>query len=75
ATGLHPVFFGQMISGPNMPALTYMIYFKDMEERDANWAKFIDHPDWKTMSSKEEYANSVSEIIRIFLTPLDISQV
>lgn len=75
ATGLHPVFFGKMISGPNMPALTYMIHFKDMEERDANWKKFIDHPDWKKMSGMEEYANTVSEIIRIFLVPMDISQV
>lgn len=74
-TGLHPVFFGKMISGPNMPALTYMIYFKDIEERDANWKKFLEHPDWKKMSGMEEYANTVSEIIRTFLVPLDISQV
>lgn len=74
-TGLHPVFFGHIISGPSMPALTYMLHFEDMEERDANWKAFIDHPDWKKMSGMEEYANTVSNIIREFLVPMDISQV
>lgn len=74
-TGLHPVFFGHLLSGPAMPALTYMLHFKDMEERNANWKAFIDHPDWKALSGLEEYANSVSNIIREFLLPLDISQI
>ena len=74
-TGLHSVFFGHLLSGPAMPALTYMLTFKDMEERDANWKKFIDHPEWKAMSGMKEYANTVSNIIRVFLVPMDISQV
>ncbi|WP_149304648.1 NIPSNAP family protein [Pareuzebyella sediminis] len=69
-TGLHPVFFGEMIIGPYRPCLTYMLNFKDMEERDANWEKFISHPEWKAMSGLEEYANTVSKIRRIFLKPL-----
>ena len=68
--GLHPVFFGNMISGPYRPALTYMLNFKDMEERDANWGKFFKHPDWNTMKVKEEYANTVSNIRRDFLKPM-----
>ena len=75
ATGLHPVFFGHIISGPDMPALTYMIQFKDIAEREANWKAFLEHPDWKKMSAMEEYANTVSNIIRVFLLPLEISQV
>lgn len=74
-TGLHPVFFGHLLAGPAMPALTYMLHFKDMEERDANWDEFRTHPDWKALSSEEQYANSVSNIIRRFLLPLDFSQV
>ena len=38
-TGLHPVFFGETIIGEKLPQLTYMLTFKDMEERDANWKK------------------------------------
>ncbi len=74
-TGLHPVFFGSCMAGKNMPHLTYMLHFKDMEERDANWKKFVDHPDWKKMSSMDEYANSVSHIIRKFLQRVSYSQV
>ncbi len=73
-TGLHSVFFGEKIAGAQMPALTYMLAFENMEERDANWAKFVAHPDWKTISSLEEYANSVSDIKRVFLKPLGYSQ-
>lgn len=74
ATGLHSIFFGAQVAGPNMPSLTYMISFASMEERDANWKKFIAHPEWKRMSSMKKYANSVSNIHRIFLKPLSYSQ-
>ncbi len=74
STGLHPVFFGEMLAGPYMPCLTYMLVFKDMEEREANWAKFIAHPDWEIMKNKPEYANSVSNIVRVFLQPTAYSQ-
>jgi hypothetical protein len=69
-TNLHPVFFGEMIVGPYRPCLTYMLNFKDMAEHDASWKDFIAHPEWKSMSTKEEYANTVSNIRKIFLTPV-----
>ncbi|WP_339706629.1 NIPSNAP family protein [uncultured Kriegella sp.] len=69
-TGLHPVFFGEMIVGPYRPCLTYMLNFKDMDEHDANWKRFSSNSDWETMKVKEEYANTVSNIRKIFLTPL-----
>ncbi|MEL6141976.1 MAG: NIPSNAP family protein [Bacteroidota bacterium] len=65
--GLHPVFFGEMLAGPNRPNLVYMLHFKDMEERDANWNVFRRHEEWNTMKDKPEYANSVSNIRRVFL--------
>lgn len=73
-TGLNSVFFGENISGNNLPCLTYMIGFKNMEERDANWKKFIDDPEWQRISKLPEYANSVSKIHRIFLEPTAYSQ-
>ena len=72
---LNPVFFGHLISGPDMPALTYMLTFRDMEERDKNWANFIQHPEWNRMKVLPQYANTVSNIIKIFLKPTDYSQV
>ncbi len=69
-TNLHPVFFGEMIAGPYRPSLTYMLNFKDMAEHDSSWKDFIKHPEWKAMSSKEEYANTVSNIRKVFLKPV-----
>lgn len=74
ATGLHSIFFGEQVSGPLMPALTYMLSFSSMEERNTNWKKFIVHPEWKRVSGLKEYAHSVSDIKRTFLKPLPYSQ-
>ena len=74
-TGLHTVFFGETLIGEKLPQLTYMLVFNDMAERDRNWQAFIDHPEWKRISQLPEYANSVSQVNRIFLVPTDYSQV
>lgn len=73
-TNLNSVFFGENVSGSTLPCLTYMISFKDMEERDASWKKFIDDPEWKRISKLPEYANTVSRIHKIFLEPTSYSQ-
>ena len=70
--GFHPLLFSQHLAGQYMPALTYMLWFNDMEEREALWAKFGSSPAWKEMSSKEEYANTVSRIHKKFLLPADL---
>lgn len=68
--GLHPVFFGKMIAGPYRPSLVYLLSFRDMEERNANWSVFGNHPEWKKMVAKPEYADSVSNIRKTFLVPV-----
>lgn len=73
--GLHPVFFGQDLIGPTSPCLSYMIHFKDMEERDANWQKFLQSPEWNEMKAKPRYANTVSKIHRVFLLPTEYSAI
>ncbi len=72
--GLHSVFFGEKIAGPQMPCLTYLLAFKDMAERDVNWAKFGPNPEWQRIVKLPEYANTVSNIYRVFLKPLSYSQ-
>lgn len=74
-TGLHTVFFGELIAGKNLPCLSYLLTFKDMTERDANWAAFSADADWKRVSADPQYANTVSNIIRVFLEPLAYSQI
>jgi len=74
-TKLTPVFFGEVIAGKNLPCLTYMITFKNMEERDANWKAFGADPEWQKISKAPEYANTVSKIYKTFLEPLPYSQI
>jgi hypothetical protein len=74
-TKLTPVFFGEAIAGANLPCLTYLITFKNLEERDKNWAAFGADVDWKRVSADPKYANTVSNIRRVFLEPLPYSQV
>ena len=73
--GLHPVFFGKILAGKLMPALMYMLWFTDMEQREANWKKFGESPEWKAMSGKAIYADTVSKVRKKFLTPTDYSQI
>lgn len=74
-TKLNSVFFGEMIAGKNLPCLTYMLAFMNMEEREKNWKAFIDDPDWAAISKDPQYANTVSRIYKTFLEPLSYSQV
>lgn len=74
-TGLDPVFFGKTMIGQNLPNLIYMLVFDDIAERDRNWKKFVDHPDWKKVLGLEKYANTVSQVKRTFLLPTAYSQV
>ncbi len=73
-TGLYSVFFGEQVSGPLMPALTYMLAFESMDERNTNWKKFSADPNWKRISKLDKYSNTVSDIKRTFLIPLGYSQ-
>ncbi len=73
--GMHPVFFGKILAGQYMPALIYMMSLPDMASRDTVWSRFNQSQEWATLRAKPEYANIVSNIRRIFLTPLSWSQV
>jgi len=73
--GLQPVFFGRILAGQYMPALTYMVGFKDMADRDASWGRFGSSDEWKKMQAKPENADIVSNIYKTFLLPTDYSQI
>jgi hypothetical protein len=78
-TGLHPVFFGETLAGTKMPNLTYMLVFRDMDERKANWQKFGGDPEWKELRSKPEYGDKVilrdQGITNLYLRPAEYSQI
>jgi len=74
-TGLQPVFFGEMLIGPQMPNLTYMLVFDDMADRDKKWGTFGSDPDWKQLRANPAYKDTVSNITDIILRPAPYSQI
>jgi hypothetical protein len=72
--GLNTVFFGQNISGHQMPCLTYLLAFKDKEAQLEAWSKFGPHPEWQRIRKLKEYENAMNDITRVFLKPLSYSQ-
>jgi hypothetical protein len=75
SVGLNLVFFGEILAGPQMPALIYMLSYEDMKERDDKWKKFGDSDAWNNLKVKPEFANTVSVVNKVFLVPLDYSQI
>ena len=73
--GMPPVFFGQTLAGAAMPNLTYMLTCPNQEARTAGWKAFGADPDWKVMSGKAEYKDTVSHITSLLLAPTDFSKV
>ena len=74
-TGLTPVFFGETVFGRLIPNLTYMVAFKDMDDRNASWDRFRVSPDWAAIKDLEEYKETVSNISDIILRPAKCSQI
>jgi len=72
--GLHSVFFGEQVAGPNMPSLRYITSHATMEARNKAWDAFRIHPDWKRVSKLKEFENSVSNIVLEFIKRLPYSQ-
>lgn len=74
-TGLTPVFFGETIAGELQPNLIYMVTFADLEDRAESWARFGSNPKWRELSSDPQYADTVSNISSIILSPAKYSQI
>lgn len=75
--GFSPVFFGDVLIGPRMPKLTYMLSMPDLAAMDAHWQAFGANADWKKLSSEQKFAFEpiVSNIDNLVLTPMEGSQV
>lgn len=75
--GFKPVFFGETIIGNDRPNLTYMVTFKDMDDKNARWKSFGSDPEWKKISAVPEYADAllVSKITSTMLVPTAYSEI
>ncbi|HUY12888.1 MAG TPA: NIPSNAP family protein [Terriglobia bacterium] len=77
SAGFNPVFYGDKLSGPRMPNLTYMLSFDDLADRDKKWKAFGSSPAWKKLSTSQRYAfeEIVSNITNVILSPAAYSQI
>ena len=75
--GFTQVFYGDALIGPQLPHLTYMLSFGDLNEMDAKWELFRNDPNWKKLSASPRYAfeSIVSNITNLILTPTAFSQI
>ena len=71
--GFNAVFYGEVLAGKSKPNLMYMTTFRNMQSRDDLWRIFGASPEWRALSPKEEYANTVSYIDRYLLRPTSYS--
>jgi hypothetical protein len=76
-TGLNPVFFGETIFGANMPNLTYMLWYDNLAAREANWKKFVTHPEWDKLKNTPGLSDGevVSNISNSMLSPTAYSPI
>ena len=77
AAGLHSVFYGDVLIGSRLPALTYMLSMDNLEELNAKWDAFGSNPDWRKLSADPRYGfePTVSNISNLILTPMGSSQI
>jgi hypothetical protein len=71
--GANPVFFGQVLMGSKMPRLMYLTTYANMKAHDDCWAAFRNHPEWKKLSTMEEYKNTVTKANPYLLHPASYS--
>jgi NIPSNAP len=73
--GFTPVLFGEVLVGPKMPNLGYLLASPDMPTHEAHWAAFQKHPAWLAMKDLPQYQGTVSKVTNVFVTPTEYSQI
>lgn len=71
--GSNAVFYAQVLLGSQKPRLMYLTTYQDMKSHDEKWNAFRNHPDWKRISSLDEYKNSTSKTKAFLCHPTDYS--
>jgi hypothetical protein len=72
--GVNSVCYSEILSGPRMPTVAYLTWYKDEAIRGEAWGKFGAHPDWQRIRVLPEYAHTATNNQSIFLSPLPYSQ-
>lgn len=73
--GIQPVCYGDILAGPQMPALMYLTWYKNETTRNEAWSNFGKHPDWIRIKDLPEYAHTATLVQSQLLSPLPYSQI
>jgi hypothetical protein len=75
--GFRPLFYGDMLMGPRMPNMTYMLSFDNIDELYAKWDTEMNGAAWKALSTSKRYGFDpiVDVVSNQVLSPLDCSQI
>ncbi len=72
--GIEQIGFWTTLVGPDNHALTYLLKWDDMAQREARWNAFQADPDWIAARAETEKDRPiVARIENTFLTPTDFS--
>jgi hypothetical protein len=72
---LSPVFYGQALTGRDLPHLSYLLCSPDRATHQKNWSAFGQHPVWLKLRNDPQYADNVSKVTSRFLVPAAFSQI
>jgi len=73
--GIETVIMSTTLYGSYMPSIVFMLCFESEEQKNDGWAKFVSSSTWQRLAADPAYADSVTEIINIFLKPCQGSQI
>ena len=75
--GLNPVFFGEMLFGPDMFNITYMLTYPDGGARGKAWGEFGKDAAWKKLKVTPGFTDAeiIANIKSLTLTPTRYSQI
>ena len=67
-TGFAEMFFADVLIGPRLPKLTYMVSVESLGKVDSSWEAFFNDPQWKKLASDprfnfEHIVNNVSNLV------------
>ena len=71
--GANAVFYAQVLLGSKKPRLMYLTTYADMKSHDNCWSAFRDSPEWKRISSMDEYKNTTTKTNAYLCHPTDYS--
>ena len=72
--GIEPIGFWTTLVGPDNHALTYLLKWDDMAQREERWNAFQADPDWIARHAETEQDRPiVARIENSFLAPTDFS--